>query len=120
MKGKNANPRSRLRLIAAIILVAGLAGAGIIYSMAENAADSALLQEMENSKNYRHELEAYGGKANVLATEIRNWFIGLWHGRSLAFTVACITIVTALGFLFITSALKNDEQSGNKRGGSAS
>jgi hypothetical protein len=29
--------------------------------------------------------------------ELRRGFIGLWHGKSLAFTVACITVLVSFG-----------------------
>jgi len=108
MRGKNANPRRRLRLVAAFILVTGLAGAGLIYSMAENAADSALIQEMENSKKYRHELEAYGGKANVLAAEFFRWFAGIWQGKSLGITVGCLAVLLSLALFFIAYHMPDD------------
>jgi hypothetical protein len=104
-------------LITSIILLVGLGSAILIYLTADNAPDSGLVNDFENSKKYVHDLELYGGKANVLANELTNWFAGLWHGTSLAFTVACITIVIALGFLLLTSALKAEDQGENKRDG---
>ncbi|MGE5715429.1 MAG: hypothetical protein ACM369_02170 [Acidobacteriota bacterium] len=61
--------------------------------------------EFENSKKYLRELEVYGGKANVLATQFRHWFDGLWHGRSLAFTVAVISVFLALAYKFFATPL---------------
>jgi hypothetical protein len=73
----------------------------------------------EDSKKYLRDLELYGGKANVLTDEFRRWFIGLWHGESLAFTVACITIVICIGFFYaanhLPSSLKSDIRSENNR-----
>jgi hypothetical protein len=34
----------------------------------------------------------------VLAAELMRWFQGLWHGRPLAYTVACATGLLAGGF----------------------
>lgn len=45
---------------------------------------------------YLRQMEVYGGKANVLAYELREWFAGLWHGRALAFTVAGLSALLAL------------------------
>jgi len=42
------------------------------------------------------------GTANVVAARLTDWFKGLWHGRSLAFTVAVFTVVVCLGYLFFT------------------
>jgi hypothetical protein len=100
MKWEIRNLPTYRYLITAIILLVGLGSSILIYLTADIASDSALINDFENSKKYMHDLELYGGKANVLANEFINWFVGLWQGKSLAFTVACITIVTALGFYF--------------------
>lgn len=70
--------------------------------------DDASGYEFENSKKYLRELEVYGGKANVLATAFRHWFDGLWHGRSLAFTVAVISLFLALAYRFVATPLPPD------------
>jgi hypothetical protein len=117
MRWKIKNLPKHRYLVTAIILLVGLGSAILIYLTADNASDSGLVNDFENSKKYIHDLELYGGKANVLANELTNWFSGLWHGTSLAFTVACITIVIALGFLFFTSVLKAEDQGENKQDG---
>jgi hypothetical protein len=119
MKWKITNLRRDLYLIATIILLVGLGSAALIYLTAENDSDSGLIYD--GSKMYKHDLELYGGKANMLADEFRQWFVGLWHGKSLAFTVACIAIFVSFGFFFVTSHLpsdpKSDAQGGNNRSG---
>lgn len=40
-------------------------------------------------------MELYGGKANILAAERLDWVQSLWHGRRLAMTVACATVLAA-------------------------
>jgi hypothetical protein len=116
MKMKCANPLTRRYLITAVILLVGLGSAVVIYLTADNAADNGLVNDFENSKKYMHDLELYGGKANVLANELTNWFAGLWHGRSLAFTVAFTAIVTALVYFFAADT-NSDAEDENKRGG---
>ena len=116
MKWKISNLLTHRYLITVIILLVGLGSSVLIYLTADFASDSGLVNDFENSKKYMHDLELYGGKANVLASELTNWVVGLWHGKSLAFTVACITIVIALGFYFITSDLKSDARDKNKQG----
>jgi len=129
MRGKITKLRTRFYLIAAIILLVGSGSAILIYLTAENDSESALGYEVaggyvypirpEDSKVYRHDLELYGGKANVLASEFMRWFVGLWHGRSLAFTVACITIFISFGFFLVAnrwlSDLKSDDRDENNR-----
>jgi hypothetical protein len=63
-----------------------------------------------NSKMYIHDLEVYGGKANVLADEFRRWFDSLWQGKSLASTVACITIFISFGLAFVAYNLPPDSE----------
>jgi len=110
MKWKITNLQTRLYLITAIILLIGLGSAILIYLTAEN--DSASVLGYENSKMFIHDLELYGGKANVVANEFEHWFVGLWHGKSLAFTVACITIFISFGFFFVANHLPSDLKSG--------
>jgi hypothetical protein len=77
----------------------------------------------ENTKIYRHDLEVYGGKAAVLADEFRRWFIGLWHGKSLAFTIALITIfISFVGFFtarHLPSRSESDVGAESNRDGSS-
>jgi hypothetical protein len=129
MKRKIAYLPLCLNLISAIILVAGLGGAIFIYQTAANNSNSVLGYEEgggsvypitpENSKMFLRDLELYGGKANVLAYQFRSWLVGLWHGKSLAFFVACIAIVISFGFFYaanhLPTRLKSDVREENNR-----
>jgi hypothetical protein len=53
------------------------------------------------SKAYMRELQMYGGKFNVLAAELSQWFDGLWHGRRLAYTVGGLTLFLSALFWFV-------------------
>lgn len=118
MKRKIINMRTSLALISAIILLVGLGSAVLIYLTAEDYSDNVLGYEAtggdvypvtpENSKMYGHDLELFGGKAAVLANEFRHWFIGLWHGKTLAYTIACIAIFMSLGVLYVANHLSSD------------
>lgn len=111
-----SNLQTRLYLITVTILLVGLGSAVLIYLSAENDSDSVVGYEAaggyvypvapEDSKRYVHDLELYGGKANVLANDFMRWFVGLWHGKSLAVTIACITIFISLGFFYIARHLR--------------
>jgi len=59
----------------------------------------------EDSKQYLRSMELYGGKANVLADELRRWFVGLWHGKSLARIIAVLTILISLGLFYAAKHL---------------
>jgi hypothetical protein len=131
MKRKITDLHTCLNLIGAVILLVGLGSAIWIYRTAENETNSVLGYEEgdgsvypvkpEDSKKYLREMELYGGKANVLADEFRRWFIGLWQGESLAFTVAGITIFISCGFFYaanrLRSSLKSDIRGENDQSG---
>ena len=123
------NRRTCLNLIGAIILMVGLASAILIYRKAENdsrdvsgyeqGSGSVYPVKPEDSKKYLRDMELYGGKANVLVDEFRRWFVGLWHGESLAFTVGCITIFVSFGIFYtanhVPSSLESDISNKNSR-----
>ncbi len=131
MKWKITKLKTLLYLISAIVLLVGLSSAVFIYLTSENDSDSVAGYEIaggnvypitpEDSKKYMHDLELYGGKANVLVNDFMNWFVGLWHGRSLAFTVGCITIFISFCFFVVAnhlpSDLKSNAQDENNRSG---
>lgn len=100
------------RTSAGIILLVGLCISGLIYLAApenDSDADFSHLSAINpgNSKLYVHDLRVYGGMANVYADEFMRWFDGLWHGKSLAFTVACIAIFLSAASFCITGLLSS-------------
>ena len=100
------NRKSFLNLIGAIILLFGLGSATLIYRTATNDSRDVLGYQQGNgsvypvnpddSKKYLRDMELYGGKANVLMDELRRWFVGLWHGESLAFMIGGITVFISI------------------------
>ena len=129
MKSKISDPHSYLNLIGAIILLVGIGSAILIYQSVDDDSISVLGYVVgggsvysikpENSKIYLHDLELYGGKAGVLADEFRRWFIGLWQGKTLAFTIAFITVFISFGIFFVArhlpSPLESDVHSESNR-----
>jgi hypothetical protein len=121
MKWKITDHRTRLKLISAIILLVGLSSAFLIYRSVENVPSSILGYEQgdgvvypvrpDDSKKYLRDLELYGGKTNVLLDQFRRWLVGLWHRKSLAFTVAGITIFIALGVFYAANHLLSSSES---------
>jgi hypothetical protein len=89
------------KAMAIMILVVGLSSSAIVYLTAKSAAPNPLGYNPLDTKKYLRELEVYGGKANILATEFREWFDGLWHGKSLAFTIVFFTVILAFLFWFL-------------------
>lgn len=93
----------RLYGVSGIILLVGLSSAFLIYRAAQSeppSYEAGAPFSPEYSKQNLRELERYGGEANVLAYEVRLWFIGLWYGRSLAFIVAGVTILLSVGCFY--------------------
>lgn len=88
------SPRARKDLVRAILLV-GLAAAAAVFFTAQPAGTGPLGNPLEESKAYRRTLEVYGGAANVLATELREGFLGLGRGRALALALAALTLAAA-------------------------
>ncbi|MCG6536371.1 MAG: hypothetical protein L7F78_17120, partial [Syntrophales bacterium LBB04] len=89
------NRQARLYLSGAFILLIGLGTSAVIYLTTTDVTDTGLGYEVEQSKQYIRDLELYGGKMNVLTVELNKWFNGLWQGRSLAYTIGCLTILIA-------------------------
>ncbi len=118
------NPQKRLHLVSAVILVVGLGSAVLIYLTAEKDSESVLGYEAaggyvypimpEDSKKYIHDMELYGGKANVLANEFVRWFAGLWRGKSLAFTVGLITLIVSSVVFFVANHRPSDSGSDSR------
>jgi hypothetical protein len=107
--------RKLFNLLGVIILVIGLGSAASIYQRAGNTPYGALGYEFadgtiypimpQDSKMYRHNLEVYGGKFNVIMDDFRRWFLGLWHGKSLAFIIAGASLIIALGLFYTANYL---------------
>jgi hypothetical protein len=88
-----------------LIMILGFGSALIIYLAANDQPDLTPGYDALQSKAYVHDLKQYGGKANVMAAEFTEWFGGLWSGRNLAFTVACLTAFVVLVMIFVTRPL---------------
>jgi len=95
MKWNLRDRSTRLRFISMATLMAGLLGSMVIYW---NADPYATDYQLDETKKSLRQLEVYGGKANVMASDLREWIGGLWHGRSLAVTVAVLSALVAAGF----------------------
>ncbi len=101
-RGMTGLMRERQTRVAAAIAAAGLVAACIIYITA-SVAPSASLERPEDSKQCLRQMEVYGGRANVLASQAREWFSELWHGKRLAGTVAVLSLLLAgLAFIVLT------------------
>jgi hypothetical protein len=105
MKWAHRDPQARIRAVTRAILVLGFVAAVVIYLTAQPPPANPLGYDPLDTKRYLHDLELYGGKANVLAAEFRDWFDSLWHGKPLAFTVAALSLIAAFAFKFFATPL---------------
>jgi hypothetical protein len=100
--------RAQVRLYALgfTVLAAGSACSYWAYrvAVADELGDS-LMARARDTKGYQGQMEYLGGKANVLGSDITSWFVGLWHGRNLAYTLAVLTLVVALACFYVAFAL---------------
>jgi len=108
-------PQARLRVGTLAILGIGFAVSVAIYLTAQAPPGNPLGYEPEDTKKYVRDMELYGGKANLLASELRKWFDSLWHGKRLAFTVAGISVIAACTFVFFAAPLPPDTETGGLR-----
>jgi hypothetical protein len=110
------NPQTRLRGGVLVILAVGFASALGIYLTAQPPPANPLGYEPEDTKKYVRDMEVYGGKANLLASEVRHWLGSLWHGKRLAFTVAVLTVIAAGAFAFFAVPLPPDTDTSKEDG----
>ncbi len=116
MKWSIADPRVYLQIISIAVLIAGLGSALVIYARAPIGSPGVLGYEEgdgtvypvnpDDSKVYERSMELYGGKANLLADQLRRWFAGLWHGTALALIVACASVLASFCFFFAATHRK--------------
>jgi len=116
--------KKRLFAACVLVLVAGLGCAGWIYSRAGDGPDISGAYQIivvngvptpiapNESKAYMRDLQRYGGKMAVLMDDFTRWWDGLWHGRSLALTVAFLSVLTSLALYFIALAVPEEQPKG--------
>jgi len=80
----------------------------MIYMTELHTQDDEMEYTFDVTKKSLRDMEVIGGKANVLASELIDWFNGLWHGQTLAYTVAFITIAISVGMLIVAYYSSND------------
>lgn len=85
----------RLYQAGAAILAVGLCAAVTIYLTAGDDASGESMLDLANNKRNVLDLERIGGQAAVLAVQFDQWFASLWHGKTLAFTLALLSALAA-------------------------
>jgi len=100
--------RNRCYLGSLVSFLCGSALSLYLYLHADDSIEGRIVEELHNTKAFRHDLEVYGGKMSLLGSQMNDWFVGLWQGRQLAVTVGCICGVVALA-LFLMGRCISDE-----------
>jgi hypothetical protein len=101
MRWNDRPRRERARLLTRAVLAVGLIAAAAIWVTAPAETASPAGYDVTRTKAYRHQMEVYGGKANLELDAFRRWFGSLWHGRALAGTVAVISLLKIAGIRIV-------------------
>jgi len=122
MSRKDRTLQTRFRLIGVFILVAGLLAAVLINQRAAPDDGSSYVIMAGtilsgNAKRAENEMKRIGGKSNVLAAEIREWFGSLWHGRRLAHTLVFLSVGGSLACFYLAHILTDPPPPDNRTGG---
>jgi hypothetical protein len=104
----NNKLQTRLYLCSAVIMLVGLGAAAVVYLAAGDVPEGVPDFDIEGSRKSLRDLELYGGKANVLVAEFMAWFGGLWQGKSLAYTIASITVVISCVMFYVAHHWQSD------------
>jgi hypothetical protein len=81
------------RWISYVIFGVGIFISVVIYLTARPPMEHPFGYDPLHTKTFLRELEIYGGKGNIMAAQFREWFAGLWQGKDLSYTIACITVI---------------------------
>jgi hypothetical protein len=110
----------RVRRITRTILLVGFAAALAAWIAARARPENPLGYDPLDNKKYIHDLQVYGGTANVLAAQFREWFAGLWYGTNLAYTITVLTVLVVLVVRFYLLTNPAAEEHGDDSSGSRS
>jgi hypothetical protein len=91
------------RLISYVTFSLGIIISAVIYFTAGPPAEHPFGYNPMTTKLFLRELELFGGKGNILAAEFREWFVGLWQGKNLSYSIACITVIISMMLWFAGS-----------------
>jgi hypothetical protein len=111
MKWQALDQKTRLYFISGAILLVGLLSALLIFVIVSDdygrnlgykaGYGSVNFGPPQQTKRFLHDLQLYGGKANVFFYGVMSWFKDLWHGKNLAYTIAGLSIFISAAILFV-------------------
>ena len=91
---RSARLHARVRLVGQVLLAGGLIASALIYVFAGTETDAA--SALANARLSEFNTARLGGMTTVYIARFDRWLATLWHGRSLAYTVATLSVVGAL------------------------
>ena len=96
----------RLKRIGVAILMLGLLSAILVFVfVGEPGGNETAYQiidgvsypvDVNNTKSYNYNMERISGKSGVFAADLSDWFVSLWHGKKLSYTLAVLAVVLSL------------------------
>jgi len=120
LPASNAQLKTRLYRACLVVLAAGLCAAALAYALVPEEPDESLSYvvvdgvpypvDPHRTKPYTRTLERFGGKAALLFDDINRWFAGLWRGKALALTIACLSAGVAIAMYLFALWLPPDRE----------
>lgn len=100
----------RLNLAGVLLLVTALLAAAAIHvaaarATARDAAAGIDSTQLDASPRELRELERLGGRAAVSTYQFHRWLTSLWRGKRLAYSVAVIGLLSALGCFYVAGLM---------------
>ena len=120
MSVSSFSTRRRFRLAAACLLIVGVVAAAAILiadtvrQAGSSGADTNLpgySTKLDDNRRELAQVERLGGKVSVLTVEFHQWFLSLWEGRRLAWTLLVLAAVSAWLCWHVADLVDEDESS---------
>ena len=79
-----------------VVLVVGILSSIVIYVWAASHSSASSAPDFSADRRFNYEIERVGGKFTLYSAAFNRWLGTLWVGTTLAYTVAALSVVTAL------------------------
>jgi hypothetical protein len=99
----SSTPRLVQRIGLVLIATGLIAGAGVYIAASADPDSDAIAQQREMQQVAR-----LGGTATVQTVKFNLWLASLWHGQSLAYTLALLGLVLGGGFWYVGGLMGED------------
>lgn len=87
--------QKRCHVAGIAVLVLGLLGSLLLYLWMPDAS-GVPAGGIASGRQFDADVERIGGKATVWAVHFNQWFANLWHGKTLALTLAVLSVCAAM------------------------